>query len=198
MSRGAGSPIAGFLARAGQRVISLARGQRIRVLAYGALSPLPGRLFGLLLFALALQDRLLAFSRHDGLPAVPALTTSATAVGLGLCFVDVQRPPIEFLPVERIDGCARRAVRHGHESEASRPPRVPVGDHRDLLDIAVLGERVSKRVFVGVEAQVSYIDLQGSISKLVRAVRARACRGTVFGIQDSRRSQAQRSWCSTL
>ena len=175
MSRGAGSSIAGFLARAGQRVISLARGQRIRVRAYVALSPLPGRLFGLLLFALALQDRLLAFPRHDGLPAAPALTASAsasataTAVGLGLCFVDVQRPPIELLPVERIDGCARRAVRHGHESEAARPPRVPVGDHRDLLDIAVLGERVSKRVLVGVEAQVSYIDLQGSISKLVRA-----------------------------
>ncbi len=173
MSRGAGSPIAGFLARAGQRVISLARGQCIRVRAYVALSPLPGRLFGLLLFALALQDRLLAFPRHDGLPAASALTASATAtataVGLGLCFVDVQRPPIELLPVERIDGCARRAVRHGHESEAARPPRVPVGDHRDLLDIAVLGERVSKRVLVGVEAQVSYIDLQGSISKLVRA-----------------------------
>jgi len=171
VSRGAGSPIASFLARAGQRVISLARGQRIRVRAYAALSPLPGRLFGLLLFALALQDRLLAFPRHDGLPAAPALTATATAtaVGLGLCFVDVQRPPIELLPVERIDGCARRAVRHGHESEAARPPRVPVGDHRDLLDIAVLGERVSKRVLVGVEAQVSYIDLHGSISKLVRA-----------------------------
>jgi len=171
VSRGAGSPIAGFLARDVQRVICRVHGRRIRVRAYIALSPLPGRLFGLLLFALALQDCLLAFPRHDGLPAAPALTASAsaTAVGLGLCFVDVQRPPIELFPVERIDGCARRAVRHGHESEAARPPRIPVGDHRDLLDIAVLGERVSKRVLAGVTAQVSYVDLQGSISKLVRA-----------------------------
>jgi hypothetical protein len=104
VSRGTGSPIAGFLARAGQRIITLARGQCVR--AHVALSPLPGRLFGLLLFALALQDSLLAFPRHDGLPAAPTLTASATAtatataVGLGFCFVDVQRPPIELLPIE--------------------------------------------------------------------------------------------------
>ena len=168
MTRGAGSPIAGFLVHAGRRVISLACGRRFRVLACVAPNPLLGCLLGLLLFALALQDRLLAFPRHDGLPAAPALTASATASGLGPSLVDVERPPVEVLPVERIDGGARRAVRHGHEAEAARPPGVPVGDHRDLLDIAVRGERVAKRIFIGVKAQVSYVDLQGNISKHVR------------------------------
>ncbi len=147
---------------------AFARDRRLRVLACVAASALLERPFGLLLFALALQDRLLAFPRHDELPAVAALTTSANAVGLGPSLVHVERSPVELLPVERIDGGARRAVQHGHEGEAARPPGLPVGDHGDLLDIAVLGERVAKRVFIGVEAQVSYIDLHGNISKLVR------------------------------
>ncbi len=107
--------------------------------------------------------------RRDGLPAAPALTAAtAAAAGLGLCLVHVERSPVELLPVERIDGGARRAVGHGHEREAARPSGVAVGDHGDFFDIAMRGERVSKRVFIGVEAHVSYVDLQGSISKPVR------------------------------
>ena len=48
---------------------------------------------------------------------------------------------------------------------------VAVGNHGHILDIAVLGERGSKRVFVGVEAQVSYIDLQSTISKRMWVMR---------------------------
>ena len=168
VSRGVGSPIASFLARAARRVIVLPYGRRLRVLACVAASALLDRPLGFLLFALALQDRQLTFPRHDGLPAVPALTASANAVGLGPSLVHVERSPVELLPIERIDGGARRAVGHGHEGEAARPPGLPVGDYGDLLDIAVLGERVAKRVFIGVEAQVSYINLHGNISKLVR------------------------------
>ena len=43
-----------------------------------------------------------------------------------------------------------------------------VGDDGDVLDIAVRGKRIAKTIFTCVEAHVSYVDLQGSLSRLVR------------------------------
>ena len=155
--------LASFVARAGRKVISLACGRRIRILPFVATSALLGSLLGLLLFALSLRERVLALSRHDGLPAAPTTATAtatATALGLGASFVDVERSPIEFLTVQCFDSGACCAVRHGHEGEAAGPPCFPIGDHGHVLDFTVGGERVTKRVFIRVEAQVSYIDLQ--------------------------------------
>ena len=90
-----------------------------------------------------------------------AAATAATAVSFSPSFVHVERSSVEILPIESIDGGSRFGVRHADESESTRPSGFPVSDHGDFLDIAMGCECIAQSVFTGVEAEVSYIDLQG-------------------------------------
>ncbi len=83
MTRGAGSPIAGFLARAGRRVISLAYGRRFRVLAGVAASPLLGRLLGLFSFTLSLGKGVLVLSGHTLRVHLTSITQGPGLPGAG-------------------------------------------------------------------------------------------------------------------
>src|SRR5580765_3336283 len=73
---------------------------------------------------------------------------AAAAARLGPRLVDRERPSAELLARKGRDGVASLAViSELDETEALRPPGLPVGDHGHGLDVAVLGEEIAKILF---------------------------------------------------
>ena len=122
-------------------------------------------LLGLLLFTLSLCETVLTLSRHWELPVAAAIattaTTTATALGLGASFTHVECSAVEVLAVEAVDRSAGGVVGHGDEGEAAGAASFAIGDDRDVLYFAVLGECVAEGFFGCVKAGVAYVEFQG-------------------------------------
>src|SRR5688572_3877193 len=93
-----------------------------------------------------------------------AAAATATAAGLVLRFIDLERASAHVLAVEILDGARCILARHFHEAEAARLSRVAILDQGDRLDRAVLREQRADGIFVGGKGQVAHIDLAHTIT----------------------------------
>ena len=123
-------------------------------------------LLGLFLFTLSLCETVLTLSRHWELPVAAAVattttTTTTTALGLSASFAHVECSAVEVLAVEAVDRSAGGVVWHGDEGEAAGAAGFAIGDDRDVLYFAVLGECVAEGIFRCIKAGVAYVEFQG-------------------------------------
>src|SRR5689334_8204353 len=88
-------------------------------------------------------------------PAAATTTTAAARARLVLSFVDLERPAIEVLAVERLHGARGVRARHLDKSEAAGLARVAIRDQRKLLDGAVRREQIANRFFGGRERKIA-------------------------------------------
>src|SRR5262249_12893715 len=96
-------------------------------------------------------------------PATAAITTAAAAaaaLGLGSCFVDYQRAPLDVLAVHGCDGCLGFLfATHFHETESLGSASVPVHDHLGGLHRAMGLKHLLQFPIPYLVRQVSYIQL---------------------------------------
>jgi hypothetical protein len=126
-------------------------------------------LLGLFLFTLSLCETVLTLSRHWELPVAAAVatttatttTTTTTALGLSASFAHVECSAVEVLAVEAVDRSAGGVVGHSDEGEAAGAAGFAIGDDRDVLYFAVLGECVAESIFGCIKAGVAYVEFQG-------------------------------------
>jgi hypothetical protein len=89
--------------------------------------------------------------------AVTTITTAATTVFFRPGLVDIQRPAVEFPAIQSGNGpFAFTIIAHFHESKASGPSGVAVGDDADTIHRAICFKQGANGIFGGPEAQISY------------------------------------------
>ena len=86
---------------------------------------------------------------------------------------DPQRASVDVMPVQGLHRLLRVGVRHLHEAEALRGPRVAVGDDSRGLDLAVRLEEGAERVVVHRIGEVPHVHSHGISFIGCVAVRAR-------------------------
>jgi len=93
-------------------------------------------------------------------PAAVVVAESAAARFFRLCFVNIQRTPVEVFAIQGGNSALGFAVdAHFHESEAPGASRIPVSYDVHTVYLAISLEHGSNRLFGGPEAEVTYKDI---------------------------------------